>query len=79
MNRPMTTRATIRVELEPFSVPNSVRAVKKAGQEPTETACYPLSDLDSGTLDHMCNRFRDAVFAKAGKEQPPTAACGCGR
>ncbi len=39
-----------------------------------ELPCYPLSDLDSLTLDKLCNDFRDEVFRKAGKEQPPTCS-----
>lgn len=34
----------------------------------------PLSAFDSLTLDRLCREFRDAVFAKAGKEQPPEQA-----
>lgn len=71
-------KATLQVELQPFQTPNFVRAVQKPGKREDgmqEAPCYPLSDLDSLTLDKLCNAFRAEVFRKAGKEQPPT--CGC--
>jgi hypothetical protein len=34
---------------------------------------YPLSDLDSMTLWRLCENFKNEVFHKAGKEQPPRA------
>lgn len=67
-------KATLQVELQPFQTPNFVRAVSKPGlkQDGTqELPCYPLSDLDSLTLDKLCDKFRAEVFQKAGKEQPP--------
>lgn len=67
-------KATLHVELQPFQTPNFVRAVGKPGQRQDgmqELPCYPLSDLDSMTLDKMCDQFRAEVFRKAGKEQPP--------
>lgn len=74
----MGMKATLQVELQPFQTPNFVRAVGKPGQKQDgvqKLPCYPLSDLDSLTLDRLCRDFRDEVFRKAGKEQPPT--CGC--
>ena len=71
-------KATLQVELQPFQTPNFVRAVAKPGKREDgiqEAPSYPLSDLDPLTLDKLCNEFRDEVFRKAGKEQPPT--CGC--
>jgi hypothetical protein len=71
-------KATLQVELQPFKTPNFVLAVQKPGKREDgmqETPSYPLSDLDSLTLDKLCRDFRDEVFRKAGKEQPPT--CGC--
>ena len=71
-------KATLQVELQPFQTPNFVRAVQKPGKREDgmhEAPWYPLSDLDSLTLDKLCNAFRAEVFRKAGKEQPPT--CGC--
>lgn len=67
-------KATLQVELQPFMVPNFVRPVSKPGKREdglAETGAYPLSDLDSITLDRLCEQFRSEVFRKAGKEQPP--------
>lgn len=64
-------KATLQVELQPFQTPNFVRAV---GQE---LPCYPLSELDSVTLEKLCDQFRAEVFQKAGKEQPPRQGCAC--
>jgi len=68
-------RATLQVELQPFLVPNFVRAVGKVGLKQDglqELPGYPLSDLDAETLSRLCDDFRDEVFKKAGKQQPPT-------
>jgi hypothetical protein len=76
----MKMKATLQVELQPFQTPNFVRAVMKPGKSEDgmqEAPCYPLSDLDIATLDRLCSDFRAEVFIKAGKEQPPTCACGC--
>ena len=32
---------------------------------------YELCELSAGTLDKLCDDFRDEIFKKAGKEQPP--------
>ena len=67
-------KVTLEVDLQPFTVPNFVRAVSKPGRRedgPKELPCYPLSSLDSWTLHKLCCNFRDEVFMKAGKEQPP--------
>lgn len=66
-------KVTLEVDLQPFMVPNFVRVVSKPGRKEDgvqELPCYPLSDLDSLTLDKLCRQFRDEVFRKAGKEQP---------
>ena len=68
-------KATIQVELQPFTIPNYVRSVERPGKKEdgfVETIAYPLSDLDSFTLDRLCQQFRNEVFRKAGKEQPPS-------
>ena len=65
-------KATLQIELQPFQTPNFVRAVGKPGLKQDgmqELPCYPLSDLDSETLDKLCSDFRDEVFRKAGREQ----------
>ncbi len=66
-------KVTIEVDLQPFLVPNFVRPVEKPGKRDegfAETVAYPLSDLDSNTLDRLCDQFRNEVFRRAGKEQP---------
>ena len=76
--REVNMKATLQVELQPFQTPNFVRAVGKPGLKQDgmqELPCYPLSDLDSLTLDKLCDDFRAEVFRKAGKEQPPTRGC----
>lgn len=66
-------KATIEIELKPFTVPNFVTPVPKTGRQDTEgTHSIPLSDLDARTLEQMCDEFREAVFTKAGKQRPPT-------
>ena len=59
-------KTTVEVEIKPFIVPNFVVQVGE-GEQP-----FSLSLLSPDTLDKMCNEFRDAVFKKAGKAQPPT-------
>lgn len=72
-------KATIEIELQPFTVPNFVRPAPKQrakGENVSsdETAAIALSDLSATTLDMMCDDFRREIFKKAGKQQPPTAA-----
>jgi|KBSMisStandDraft_5_1062788.scaffolds.fasta_scaffold213064_5 hypothetical protein len=66
-------KAKIEIELQPFTVPNFVLTVQEPRPKQDgiqETPKYPLSELDPETLDKLCDEFRDAVFAKAGKQQP---------
>lgn len=63
-------KATLEVELQPFQTPDFARAVMKPGKREygiQEAPCYPLSDLDTLTLDKLCSDFRAEVFRKAGK------------
>lgn len=74
-------KASIEIELKPFDVPNYVITVqpprpKQDGIQ--ELPTFHLSDLDPLTLDRLCRDFRDDVFKKAGKQQPPQEACRCG-
>jgi hypothetical protein len=67
-------KATLEVELHPFQTPDFVLAVSKLGFKQDgmkEVPSYPLSDLDAWTLDKLCREFRNEVFKKAGKQQPP--------
>lgn len=75
-------KATLEVELLSFKTPNFVRAVGKPGEREDgmqEAPCYPLSDLDPYTLAKMCDQFRDEIFKKAGKHQPPESAPICSK
>lgn len=70
-------KVTLEVDLQPFTTPNFVRAVSPCGRKEDgvqELPCYPLSSLDSLTLDKLCRQFREEVFKKAGKQQPPECA-----
>lgn len=67
-------KITIATEIQPFQVPHVVHAVVKQHRREDviqAVPCYQLSDLDSDTLARLCDEFRDEVFRKAGKEQPP--------
>jgi hypothetical protein len=73
-------KASIEVELQPFTVPNYVLTVQppRPKQEGiVETPKLALPDLDSDTLNQLCRDFRNAVFEKAGKQQPPEQARYC--
>lgn len=64
---------TMTMDLQPFQAPNFVRVVAKTGLKQdgmVETQCIPLSNLDSATLENLCNQFRDEVFKKAGLKAP---------
>lgn len=63
----------MKVELRPFMVPNFVIQVTPAAprqQGLREAPCYSLDEVDADTLARMCDEFRAAVFAKAGKADP---------
>jgi hypothetical protein len=67
-------KATIEVKLRPFTVPNFVLVESRAAPRQegfTESPKYALSELDSDTLDFLCEQFACAVFEKAGKPRPP--------
>lgn len=56
------------VELQPFRVPNYVlqKAAPRTRQEGIqETPKFRLSELDTETLEALCDRFRADVLAKA--------------
>ena len=62
----------VRVELDvnPFPVPESVKV-----NRPWDSGdSIPLSDIDEWTLMKMCDEFRNEVFKKARKSQPPAPA-----
>ena len=56
------------LKLKPLTVPNFVVGVGQAsskGKEWTKYPSYPLSEVDSETLETMCDDFKLAVLAKA--------------
>ena len=67
-------KTNIEIELEPFSTPNYVRTKKAGHKESLDDTCIHIRDLDSETLDKLCNDFRSKVFKKAGKVPPPEQA-----
>lgn len=69
-------KVKIEVIIKPFIVPNFVIQEVMPGDRQdgfTATEGIPLSMIDADTLWRMCSDFTDAVFKKAGKEQPPRA------
>lgn len=72
-------KVTIELEIADFEVPDFVQVVRPPGKREdglrfAATSGPKLSDLSAYTLDALCDNFREAVFKKAGKEPPPTAA-----
>lgn len=66
-------RIKIDLEIKPFSTPNCVIPVQKAGLKqdgynPTEG--ISLRDIDEGTLSNLCDQFRKDIFKKAEKKDP---------
>jgi len=66
-------KVNIEVELRGFNVPNFVIIEAKL-EEKVEAQSIPLSSLEAVTLHKMCEEFRNEVFKKAGKSQPPRSA-----
>ena len=67
-------KAKLEVELKPFQVPNFVIADRPARTREEGVvfeSAIPLSDISAETLEKLCDKFTDAVFAKAGKQRPP--------
>jgi hypothetical protein len=75
------SKLTVEVEIRPFEVPGGVTVVGQPGQRQDglgtaltsgfTNMVFPLSSLSSETLDALCRQFRNEVFKRAGKEQPP--------
>lgn len=64
----------IELDLVPFNIPNYILVKGKPCKREDgfkEAIKFHLSELDSLTLDKLCEEFRKEVFKKAGKEQPP--------
>ena len=69
----------IEIKLKGFLVPNyvMVEGSAKPRQEGfTEDRKFHLSELDAITLDQLCRDFRDEIFKRAGKNQPPATRQG---
>lgn len=64
---------SIKLKVKPFRVPNFVLADKESS-DPSNDTKFALCDLDSMTLEKLCDEFIDEVFRKAKKERPPQ--CG---
>lgn len=69
-------KALIEVKLKPFTVPDFVLADESPKERQygfSEGRAYALSELDAETLEALCWKFKQEVFAKAGKQMLPTA------
>lgn len=67
--------ASLDMKIRPFPVPDSVILDQPPGQRQDGLKPLPevlLSYLSVETLDQLCNEFRAAVFAKAGKQDSGT-------
>jgi hypothetical protein len=63
-------KVTVEVDLAPFNVPDTVAVKGNAGLKQNgfvESRSMHLSELGAETLSGLCEEFKDAVFAKAGK------------
>lgn len=67
----MKVTTKVEFELKPFTVPNYVMIEPRVvDHERSLEDKLHLQDIDEMALDRLCNEFRDAVFNKAGKQQP---------
>jgi hypothetical protein len=69
-------KITLEINLQPFTVPDFVLAEEspKERQEGfSEGRKYELHELSAETLEALCWKFKQEVFAKAGKNMLPTA------
>lgn len=65
--------AEAKLKLQPFRVPNYVLAdapARPRHEGYVETPKFALGELDDETLAELCDDFRRAVFAKAGRRDP---------
>lgn len=63
------------VPVEPFAVPSLVRASpqQRDDEKIYASPTWPLAEVSAVVLAQLCDQFRAAVFAKAGKSDP--ASC----
>lgn len=70
-------KASIEMNIKPFRVPNNVIVDEPHKREELGAdKALPLSTLDAGTLEKMCEDFTAEVFKKAGKARLPKPASG---
>jgi hypothetical protein len=65
-------KASLQVELKPFMTPNFVLVSGKTSEN-GHTTSVAIGELDSLTLERLCDEFRAEVFKKAGVPFPPAA------
>lgn len=62
-----TIKTSVDVIVEPFCVPNFVSASKGEGRI---TLSLHIRELDTTALSYLCDKFREAVFQKAERQDP---------
>jgi hypothetical protein len=63
-------RATVKVKLKPFIVPNYVSMempIRPKQMGMVEEPKYAIEELDADTLSLLCDEFRANVFARGNK------------
>lgn len=63
-------KTTIEIKLKPFTVPDFALEKQEGFNQGRK---YALHELDAETLEALCWKFKQEVFAKAGKQMIPTA------
>ena len=61
----------MKIEIQPFTVPDYVIAVSKSGLKQdglVESPKFNIRDIEEQTLSELCDKFRYDVFEKAGKK-----------
>jgi hypothetical protein len=64
----------IKLKVRPWLVPDYASAEapprsREEGFDPCRLR-FPIKELDAETLAELCDKFREEVFKKAGKEDP---------
>ena len=65
--------ATVNLKLRPWMVPNFATVEQPPGRRQDgwkDVPGIPLADIDPDTLSAMCDDYRAAIFANAGKPDP---------
>lgn len=69
-------KTKIEIDLKPFKTPNFVLVNEKVGERQDgvgEVRSFPLSELDSDTLEQLCEDFTNEIFKKTKKQRPERA------